>query len=142
MSSYKVELFAAHQQLTLEWWETRRAAFDLYTSQVVIRESTEGDAAMAQKRVNALEGIPLLSVSREAVALAQKLVEKGPIPEKAGIDALHIAVAAANGMGYSLTWNCKHMANAEMQVGIERLCRAAGYEPPVICTPEELLGSS
>jgi hypothetical protein len=72
--------------------------------------------------------------------LARLLIEKGPIPEKAEIDALHIAVATANGMDYLLTWNCKHTANAEMQSDIGKLCRASGFEPPVICTPEELLG--
>ena len=83
----------------------------------------------------------MLSVTQEAVTLARTLVETGPIPEKADVDALHIAVAATNGMDYLLTWNCKHIANAEMQIGIGKLCRAAGLEPPVICTPEELLGS-
>ncbi|MGI8670631.1 MAG: type II toxin-antitoxin system VapC family toxin [Aridibacter sp.] len=134
-------IIAAHQQLTQEWWDTRREDFDLYASQFVIRESGAGDSAMAQKRLEALGGIPLLSVRTEAVTLARKLVEKGPIPEKAEVDALHIAVAASHGMDYLLTWNCKHIANAEMQTGVARLCREAGFEPPVICTPEELLGS-
>ncbi len=134
-------IIAAHQQLTQEWWDTRREDFDLYASQFVIRESGAGDSAMANKRLEALDGIPLLSVSTEAVTLARKLVEKGPIPAKAEVDALHIAVAASHGMDYLLTWNCKHIANAEMQTGVARLCREAGFEPPVICTPEELLGS-
>ena len=134
-------IIAAHQQLTQEWWENRRANFDLYTSQFVIQESSAGDAKMAQTRLEALEEIPLLSVTQEAVTLARTLVEKGPIPDKADVDALHIAVAATNGMDYLLTWNCKHIANAEMQIGIGKLCRAAGFEPPVICTPEELFGS-
>jgi hypothetical protein len=134
-------IVAAHQQLTQEWWENRRANFDLYTSQFVIQESSAGDAKMAQTRLEALEEIPLLGVTQEAVTLARTLVQKGPIPEKAEVDALHIAVAATNGMDYLLTWNCKHIANAEMQIGIGNLCRATGCEPPVICTPEELLGS-
>ncbi len=134
-------IISAHQQITLEWWENRRANFDLYASQFAVQESSAGDAAMARKRLNALDGITLLSVNQEALDLARLLIEKGPIPEKAEIDALHIAVATANGMDYLLTWNCKHIANAEMQVGIGRLCRASGFEPPVICTPEELLGS-
>ncbi len=113
----------------------------MYISQFVIRESGAGDAVMAQKRLDALDGIALLSVNIEAVALARELVEKGPIPEKAEVDALHVAVAANHGMDYLLTWNCKHIANAEMQLGVARICRAAGFEPPVICTPEELLGS-
>jgi PIN domain len=134
-------IIAAHHQITQEWWENRRAAFDLYTSQFVIQESSAGDVAMAQKRLESLDGFPLLSVSLEALALARALVEKGPMPEKAEVDALHISVAASHGMDYLLTWNCKHIANAEMQVGIGKFCRAAGFEPPIICTPEELLGS-
>ena len=134
-------ILAAHQQITIEWWETRRGDFYLYTSQFVIQESSAGEAAMAQKRLKSLDGIPLLAVSQEALDLARALVEKGPIPEKAKVDALHIAVAAGNGMDYLLTWNCKHIANAEMQIGIGKFCRAAGFEPPVICTPEELLGT-
>jgi hypothetical protein len=42
-------------------------------------------------------------------------------------------------MDYLLTWNFKHIANAVIKQGIEQICRQAGYEPPVICTPEELL---
>ena len=68
-------------------------------------------------------------------------VERGPIPEKATDDALHIAIATVHGMDYLLTWNCKHIANAEMQTAVNRICRSAGYEPPVICTPEELSGN-
>jgi len=60
------------------------------------------------------------------------------VPRKAAEDALHIAVAAVHGLDFLLTWNCKHIANAMMRSAIERVCREAGYEPPVICTPEEL----
>lgn len=69
-------VIAAHQQITLEWWERRRADFDLYTSQFVIQESSAGDAAMAQKRLNALDGIALLSIEKEALNLARMLVKK------------------------------------------------------------------
>lgn len=72
--------------------------------------------------------------------LAQKLIVDGPLPKKAVVDALHIAVATVHGMDYLLTWNCKHIANAEMQSKIAAVCRWSGFEPPVICTPEELLG--
>ena len=44
-----------------------------------------------------------------------------------------------NGMDYLLTWNCAHIANAALRGEIEAICRAYGYEPPVICTPEELM---
>lgn len=133
-------IIAAHQQITQEWWDVRQTDFDLYTSQFVIQESGAGNIVMAQKRLAALDGIALLSITQEAFDLARLLIEKGPIPKKAELDALHISVATTNGMDYLLTWNCKHIANAEMQSGIGKLCRASGFEPPVICTPEELSG--
>lgn len=132
---------AAHQQLTQEWWENRSRDFDLYASQLVVQESSAGEAEMAAKRLAFLDEVPLLAVSPACVDLARRLVDKGPIPQKASVDALHIAIATVNGMDYLLTWNCKHIANAEMQTAVTNICRAAGYEPPVVCTPEELMGS-
>ncbi len=64
-------ILAAHQQITLEWWERRRMDFDLYTSQFVIQEASAGEAAMAQKRLESLDEIPLLAVSQEALDLAR-----------------------------------------------------------------------
>ena len=131
---------AAHQQVTRDWWQNRRRDFDLFSSQLVIQESSAGDAAVAQRRLQLLSDISLVQVNLECVSLARALVERGPIPEKAAVDALHIAIATVHGMDYLLTWNCKHIANAEMQTAVNRICRSAGYEPPVICTPEELSG--
>lgn len=62
------------------------------------------------------------------------------VPEKAKEDALHIAAAAFYGMDYLLTWNCKHIANAEMRNKIIDVVQSQEFECPVICTPEELMG--
>lgn len=132
---------AAHQQVTRDWWQNRRRDFDLFSSQLVIQESSAGDAVVAQTRLQLLSDISLVHVNVDCVSLARALVERGPIPEKAAVDALHIAIATVHGMDYLLTWNCKHIANAEMQTAVNRICRSAGYEPPVICTPEELSGN-
>ena len=61
------------------------------------------------------------------------------VPAKARADAAHIAIAAVHGMDYLLTWNCRHIANAVTRKRIDQLLRGAGYEAPVLCTPEELL---
>jgi hypothetical protein len=81
----------------------------------------------------------LLEQTEGATELAQTLLKQVPLPKRAAVDALHIAVAAAHGMDYFLTWNCTHFANAALRDSIESICRAGGYEPPLICTPEELL---
>ena len=129
---------AAHQQITREWFARGAQAYELFVSQLVVREASSGDEEAARARVALVEGIPLLAVTDAVGALAEKLVAKGVIPTKAAEDALHIAVAAVHGVDFLLTWNCKHIANAAMRQAIERVCRDADYEPPVICTPEEL----
>ena len=68
------------------------------------------------------------------------LLIKKAVPEKAAADALHIAIAAVEKIEFLATWNFKHIANAKMQVKIEKAIRAEGYEPSQICTLEELLG--
>lgn len=107
-------------------------------SQLVLKEATAGNPTAAQQRLNLLATVELLSVSEVALTLAQVLVNRGPVPAKAAADALHIAIAVTNGVEYLLTWNCKHIANANMRSQIERLCRTQGYEPTIICTPDEL----
>lgn len=128
---------AAHQQITVEWWATREA-FELFVSEAVLVEARMGDPEAAARRVAALDGLPLLAATREAQSLATALVAGAAIPRKAAIDAVHVAVATVHGMSFLLTWNCAHIANAVMRPRIEAVCRRGGYEPPTICTPEEL----
>ncbi len=132
-------IVAAHQQLTDRWWQERRGDFYLFTSQPVLEEAGRGNAETSALRLELLEALPSLEVMAAAVALAKDLVRTGPLPEKAEVDALHIAVAATNRMAYLLTWNCKHLANAAMRNKIEQVSRIHGYEPVIICTPAELM---
>lgn len=132
-------VIAGHQQTTHDWWQTYRDRFDLVASQLVVQEASAGGPEAARERLDVLATLTLLEVTEEASALTQELVKAGAVPEKAAEDALHIAIAVTNGVEYLLTWNCKHLANATMRTKIEEVCRSAGYEPAIICTPEELL---
>jgi predicted nucleic acid-binding protein len=105
----------------------------------VVREASSGDTDAVKRRLEAIADFPLLEVSPEATKLAEHLIAEKAIPEQAVEDALHIAVAAVNGMNYLLTWNLKHIANAVIRFNVETACRMNGYEPPVICTPVELM---
>ena len=130
---------AANQSTTIEWWDTRRPHFELFVSELVTAEACLGDPEFAQRRLGAIEALPKLAVTEAVRELAKKLVSEGPIPDTAEMDAYHIAVAAVNGMEYLLTWNCTHIANAVMRPRIEEICRQQGFEPPIICTPQELM---
>ena len=130
---------AAHQQITRGWWDTRRHAFDLFVSQMVLDEARAGNPEAAARRLAVLTPLLLLNPHEEEAELAQTLIEHVPLPTSAAADALHIAIAVVNGMDYLLTWNCTHIANAALRSKIEAVCRRQGFEAPIICTPEELL---
>ena len=93
----------------------------------------------AQERLVFLDGIPLLEVSEDVDQLAAALLKDVPLPAKAAIDAFHISVAAVNWCRISRNVELKHIANPSLRPRIEVVCRDWGYEPPVICTPQELL---
>jgi hypothetical protein len=131
---------AAHQELTIEWWLGHRQRFDLYISDIVLREAARGDELAAAKRLSELGGLDVLALDDTARDLARLFVERRLIPERAVEDALHVAVATAQGMDFLLTWNCRHIANAEVSERLEAACLELGYRMPVLCTPEQLMG--
>lgn len=128
---------AAHQQVTVEWWAARDE-FELFVSDAVLAESRMGDPSAVARRLAAAHGLPALAATAEAQELAEALLTAAAMPRKAAIDAVHVAIAAVHGMDFLLTWNCAHIANAVMRPRIETVCRDGGFEPPTICTPEEL----
>jgi len=131
---------AGHQQITREWWETRRDDFHLYISQLVVDEAGAGDPVAARLRLKVLEDLPLLDITPEVADVASGILASGRVPRKAATDSAHIAVAALHGMDFLVTWNCVHIANAAIAKDLVSICREHGYECPAICTPEELMG--
>lgn len=131
---------AARQALTREWWEESKARFDVHISILVIEEAKAGDPEAAQKRQLAIAGMPIVEVNEAAEKLAKHLLDHALIAEGSSEDALHIALATVHGMDYLLTWNFRHINNAEMKAEIGRAIELFGYECPIICSPEELGG--
>lgn len=132
-------IVVAHQEQTREWFASSRQSYELFISQLVLQESFAGDAEAVKTRQDFLNPFPLLEITDAVASLAETLLKRGALPPKAAGDAFHVAVSAFHGMSFLLTWNCKHIANAAMRPRIECVCRDSGYEPPVICTPEELM---
>lgn len=130
---------AAHQQLTVEWWQVRRASFTLFVSELVLAEAGAGDADLAARRLTYLADIPSLAITADAQSLAGRLLASGVLPANAAADALHLAIAAAHRVDYLLTWNIRHLANAAIRRRVERITGEAGLVAPVLCTPEELM---
>ena len=83
-------LASAWQMITVEWWETQRIRFDLYTSDVALEEAGKGNLEAAARRLEALSGIPILPITGSVVALSKVLLQGRALPAKALDDALHI----------------------------------------------------
>ena len=133
-------LAAAWQSLTVEWWKKRRKLFEVFVSELVIEEAGRGYSEAAERRLKAIEGIPLLKLTDSAVELSKKLISEGALPTKATDDALHIALSAVHNIDYLLTWNCRHIDNAETKPLVRSVIITNGYNYPEICTPQELIG--
>lgn len=132
---------AWRQQLTNEWWVARRRQFACVISQEVIAEALEGDAVMAAKRMEALRELPLVVGGTDSAKLAADLLERGLFPANARADAHHLAVATCAAVDYLLTWNYRHLANAQVLRQLENYLRGRGLHLPRVCTPEELMGT-
>lgn len=129
---------AARQTITLEWWEERRRQCEVYISTLVEEEISRGDSSAANRRLAYVAEIPALEVTDQANTLAKDLLKQRAVPKSSAEDALHIGIAAATGMEYLLTWNFKHINNAETKTMIAKVIEAHGFVSPVLCSPEEL----
>ena len=95
---------------------------------------------MAQKRLDLIKNIVPLQNNDSAKNLAREIINRKILPPKAILDVFHIAITAVHEIDFLLTLNCKHIANAFIYRHIEKVCRDFGFEPPLVCTPLEILG--
>jgi len=130
---------AACQQVTSEWWESKRHKYDLYISELVIAEIKSGDPDAAARRIQLINDITELRITEKVREMASALIKQGALPDKAQADALDIAIAAVHGVNYLLTWNCRHINNPATKPFIRKVCNIQGYSCPEICTPIEML---
>jgi len=126
-------IIAGRQAITHDWWENHRHRFELRISILVEEEISRGDSSAAKLRIDRIAEIASLSISDEATKIAELLVSQGAIPKGSEEDALHIGIAAAQGSDYLLTWNFKHINNAETKVAIIDLVESCGYACPQLC---------
>ncbi len=133
---------SANQLVTRDWWRQRRGRFACLASQEVIAEASRGDPEQVRRRLAVLSSLPLVAISSEAQRLARLFLSTGCLPPKAARDAVHLAVATSIVADYLLTWNCRHLANAQILKRLDREAQSIGCVLPRVCTPLELMGDS
>ncbi len=134
-------IIAGRQKVTRLWWPIAVNENELFVSSVVADECSAGNADAAQERMEIVNSLLFLAISPITDQLAADLIAKHAVPVTEPRDALHIAISAVNGIEYLVSWNFKHIVNPKRRAAIERVCEEAGFSPPMICTPDELLES-
>jgi len=132
-------MVAGHQQATQELWPELSAKYETYISALVYNEARKGDPKQASVRLATVEPFPMLDIDDEARTLAEKIIASKGIPKEFPEDALHIAVAAVNGMEVIITWNIGHLNNPFTRKKVRQIVEGEGYACPEICSLEELL---
>lgn len=133
-------IVAGHQASTYEWWTSARYEYEIFISSLVVEEISAGDVNAAVARLRAVADVPSLQVKPEAEELAALLLRSKGVPENSAREALHIAIAASQGIDYLLAWNFKHIKHASTRALVANLVTGFGFVCPVLCSPEELGG--
>jgi predicted nucleic acid-binding protein len=129
----------ARRNWTREWWDSQREHYQLVTSIAVIEELERGDYPNKEQILSLVADIPLLSINTEIHDIVETYIRRKLMPADILGDALHLATASFHGCDFLLTWNCKHLANANKFSHIRRLNTLLGLYVPALTTPVELL---
>jgi len=132
-------VLAGEQLLTHEWWEKRRADFVLLVSGYVLDEAQRGDVEAAQRRLDFIGSLKELEITQASIELTQTIIASPVFPVNADVDAAHIAICCVHEVDFMLTWNCRHIANAQLLRSLSKVIEDNGYRLPTICTPIELM---
>jgi predicted nucleic acid-binding protein len=129
----------ARRNWTREWWDSQREHYQLVTSIAVIEELERGDYPNKEQILSLVADIPLLSINTEIHDIVETYIRRKLMTADILGDALHLATASFHGCDFLLTWNCKHLANANKFSHIRRLNTLLGLYVPALITPVELL---
>lgn len=129
----------ARRESTRRWWQEEKENYDLYTSAFVLGELQEGDYPGKADALRLMEDVPLLEIVPEIEDIAGIYVARRLMPRGDMGDAYHLAAASYYGIHFLLTWNCRHLANANKVEHLHVVNGTLGLPVPIVTTPDLLL---
>jgi len=125
----------ARMHWTHQWWNENSQKFELMTSAAVIAELSKGTSEKTSARIALLDGMEILTITDEVIEIAHIYIDKFVMPKDPQGDALHLAIASYYKIDTLLTWNCRHLANANQFNHIRRVNYEIGLSTPILATP-------
>ncbi|CAC5343186.1 MULTISPECIES: type II toxin-antitoxin system VapC family toxin [Planktothrix] len=130
----------ARKEWTCLWWDQISSRYDLVTSIAVLDELNQGNFPSKEKAIQLLNDIPLIDIEAEIAEIVEAYIQNQVMPNDPLGDALHLAMASYHKCDFLLTWNCRHLANANKFGHIRRINVMLGLYVPLLVTPLELIG--
>jgi len=125
----------ARRGWTREWWarasDTGRVGYESGRR----RRTGEGGLSVAA-------GLPALAIESAVLEIVAVYIRHQVMPADPAGDALHLALASYHRCDFLVTWNCKHLANANKFGHIRRVNSLLGLLSPSLVTPLEMLGGN
>ena len=112
------------------------------TSDAVLDELRDGQYPIRKAALALIQHLPLLEITPAVAEIVDAYFRYRLMPKDPTGDALHLALASHHKCDFLLTWNCKHLANANKFGQIRRVNTLLGLFVPVLITPLELLGDN
>lgn len=130
----------ARREWTRQWWNEQLGNYEAYTSEAVIEELEGGSFSGQGNALKLIENLPLLDISESIADIVSPYISHHIMPNDPAGDALHLAIASYYKCDFLLTWNCRHLANANKFGHIRRINTMLGLYVPALVTPLELIG--
>jgi len=132
----------ARRDWTRQWWRDAPDRYELVTSPAVLDELAGGLPELGAIRLDLVQALPLLPIEPAIAEIVQAYIGYRLMPADPGGDAMHLALASYHKCDFLVTWNCRHLANANKFGHIRRVNTILGLFVPALVTPLELLGES
>ncbi len=129
----------ARRNWTRTWWDSQRHVYELVTSVAVLDELEVGTFPNQDQALALLAEVPLVLVEPAITEIVEAYIQRLVMPQDPTGDALHLALASFHKCDFLLTWNVRHLANANKFVHIRRVNTLLGLFTPTLITPLELL---
>ncbi len=129
----------ARQNWTQKWWNNFRQYYDLVASKAVWDELRSGDFPTQENALDMLKEVPFVPIEPAISEIVQVYIQHRIMPNDPLGDALHLALASFHKCDFLLTWNCRHIANANKFAHIKRINVMLDLFTPMLVTPLELM---
>ncbi|MFP4058706.1 MAG: type II toxin-antitoxin system VapC family toxin [Candidatus Brocadiia bacterium] len=130
----------AMRHWTREWWDHHSQRYELITSAAVLAELERGTLPHRDRALTMAAGLPAVPIEPQIPEIVSVYIEHKVMPADPVGDALHLALASVHKADYLVTWNCRHLANANKFAHIRRTNALLRLAVPELVTPLELTG--